>query len=257
MRNNYHTHTFRCYHATGTEWQYVESAWRRGIETLGFSDHAPLPFPDGHQSTCRMKISLFPDYIETLLDLRERYRGRVDILIGLEAEYYPAVFPDFLELIRPYPIDYLILGQHFLGNETGMPYVGEPTEAEGRLSDYVDQVIEGMKTGVFSYLAHPDVAHFTGEADIYRKHMTRLCVAAKELGLPLEYNLLGLYEHRYYPTPAFWEIAKEVGNTVILGVDAHSPAQMAEPATVAQAKRELAALGLVPIENLPLRPIFR
>lgn len=256
MRKNYHTHTFRCYHATGTEWQYVERAWQNGIETLGFADHAPMPFPDGYQSTCRMKPSLFPDYIETLLALRERYRGRVEILIGLETEYYPAVFPAFLELIRPYPVDYLILGQHFLGNEKGMPYVGEATDAEGRLADYVDQVILGMQTGVFSYLAHPDVLHFTGTPEAYRKHMTRLCLAAKEMGLPLEYNLLGMREKRHYPTPAFWQIAAEIGNTVILGTDAHAPAHMADAATVAQAERELAALGLVPIENLPLRPIF-
>ncbi len=255
MRKNYHTHTFRCYHATGTEWQYVERAWQNGIETLGFSDHAPMPFPDGHRSTCRMKLSLFPDYIETLLDLRERYRGRVEILIGLEAEYYPAVFFEFLELIRPYPIDYLILGQHFLGNETGMPYVGHPTDAEGRLVEYVEQVIEGMKTGVFSYLAHPDVMHFTGAPEVYRKHMTRLCETAKALGLPIEYNLLGLYERRYYPNAAFWQIAAEVGNTVILGVDAHAPAHFTD-SVAAQAERELAALGITPIENLPLRPIF-
>lgn len=256
MQANYHTHTFRCYHATGQERQYAERAWRRGLTTLGFADHAPMPFPDGHVSTFRMKLSFLSDYVETLLDLRETYRGRLEILIGFEAEYYPAVFSAFLEMLRPYPIDYLILGQHFTGNETGMPYVGEPTKDEGRLATYVDQVIEGMKTGVFSCLAHPDVLRYEGDADVYRAHMTRLCVAAKELGMPLEYNLLGLYEHRYYPVASFWQIAAEVGNQVILGADAHAPDQVAAPATVEQAERELRMLGITPLTALPLRRIF-
>lgn len=256
MHANYHTHTFRCYHATGQERQYAEMAWRRGLTTLGFADHVPMPFPDGHVSTFRMKLSFLSDYVETLLDLRETYRGRLEILIGFEAEYYPAVFPALMELLRPYPIDYLILGQHFTGNETGMPYVGEPTKDEGRLATYVDQVIEGMRTGVFSYLAHPDVLRYEGNADVYRTHMTRLCRAAREIGIPLEYNLLGLYEHRYYPGASFWQIAAEVGNQVILGADAHSPDQVAHPATVEQAERELRQLGITPLTNLPLRRIF-
>ncbi len=256
MYANYHTHTFRCYHARGAEWMYADRAYRRGITRLGFADHVPMPFPDGHVSTYRMRLSLLPDYVETLLELREQYRGKMEILIGFEAEYYPAVFSAMMELLRPYPIDYLLLGQHFTGNETGQPYVGDPTDSEGRLVAYVDQVIEGMRTGVFSYLAHPDVLHFTGDPATYVRHMTRLCVAAKDFGLPLEYNLLGLYDNRYYPVNEFWQIAAQVGNRVILGADAHAPDEVAHPATVERAMRELRALGLCPIEELSFRPLY-
>ena len=41
MTENYHTHTYRCGHAVGTERDYVEAALKAGIRTLGFSDHTP------------------------------------------------------------------------------------------------------------------------------------------------------------------------------------------------------------------------
>ena len=48
MIANYHTHTYRCGHAVGEDRQYVETAIERGLKVLGFSDHVPMPFPDGH-----------------------------------------------------------------------------------------------------------------------------------------------------------------------------------------------------------------
>ena len=46
MTANYHTHTWRCLHASGTERQYVERAIEGGLAVLGFSDHAPMPYPE-------------------------------------------------------------------------------------------------------------------------------------------------------------------------------------------------------------------
>ena len=51
---NYHTHTYRCGHATGTDREYVENAIKVGLKTLGFSDHAPYVFEDGYRSSMRM-----------------------------------------------------------------------------------------------------------------------------------------------------------------------------------------------------------
>mgnify|MGYP004576416305 CR=1 FL=1 len=43
IRNNYHTHTFRCGHAIGNDEEYVLEAIALGLNTLGFSDHVMLP----------------------------------------------------------------------------------------------------------------------------------------------------------------------------------------------------------------------
>ena len=39
----YHSHTFRCGHAVGTDEEYVKKAIEGHYEILGFSDHVMLP----------------------------------------------------------------------------------------------------------------------------------------------------------------------------------------------------------------------
>ena len=43
----------------------------------------------------------------------------------------------------------------------------------------------------------------------------------KELGIPLEINILGMTTGRLYPNEHFWKLVAEVGNDVVLGLDAH------------------------------------
>ena len=178
MKMNLHTHTPRCHHAIGSEREYIERAIAAGLDTLGFSDHAPMPFEGDYYSTYRMALSDTRGYVDALLKLREEYRGKIDILIGFEAEYYPAVFPRLLEFISEYPIDYLLLGQHFLGNEQNAPYACRRTKDESFFAAYVDQVCEGIRTGAFTYLAHPDMVCFDGDDATFRSHALRLCECA-------------------------------------------------------------------------------
>ena len=60
------------------------------------------------------------------------------------------------------------------------------------------------------------------DSEEYITQVKRLCEAAKECDIPLEINLLGLFENRWYPNDVFWKIVGEVGNKVVFGLDAHS-----------------------------------
>ena len=66
MKANYHTHTWRCNHAVGTEEGYVLAAIRAGMEILGFSDHTPYLFPGDYYSNFRMRPEQLPDYARTV-----------------------------------------------------------------------------------------------------------------------------------------------------------------------------------------------
>ena len=103
----------------------------------------------------------------------------------------------------------------------------------------------GLNTGMFSCFAHPDLFYFTGEETAYRSRMRRLCREAKACGVPLEYNLLGAGLGRNYPTPAFWEEAAAVGNSVIIGWDAHSPAWLERSDLEAQGISFLDSLSIL------------
>lgn len=251
MKMNLHTHTPRCHHAIGSEREYIERAIAAGLDTLGFSDHAPMPFEGEYYSTYRMALSETRGYVDTLLRLREEYKDRIKILIGFEAEYYPAVFPRFLEFISAYPIDYLLLGQHFLGNEQNAPYSCRRTKDEAFFAAYVNQVCEGIRTGAFSYLAHPDLLCFDGDDSTFRRYALQLCECAAETDTPLEINMLGLWDHRHYPSERFFKIAGEVGNRVVFGVDAHQPERIIESDVLQRANALAENCGITPLERIP------
>ena len=257
MIANYHTHTPRCNHAVGEERAYIERALLGGFSELGFSDHTPYFFdlPD-YYSTFRMRPEELEDYVRTLLALREEYQDRIRLHIGLEAEYYPKLFPRLLEYLRGFPIDYLILGQHALLNETEGVYSTRPTEDEALLERYEKQTLEALETGLFSYFAHPDILRFVGDPRAYEAHVRRVCRPAKELDIPLEFNLLGWSEGKHYPNLEFWRIAGEEQPAVIIGCDAHSPEFTWQPELIARAEALLASFGLTPLERLRLRPIL-
>ena len=221
MLYNYHSHTARCHHASGTQREFVEKAIASGFRTFGFSDHTPYPFGNGYVSTFRMLPEDLEDYVKETLDLREEYKQDIDIRLGLEAEYYPRHFEALLRMCEPYPIEYFLLGQHATCNEYDGAFSGRETDDETVLSQYVSQLTEGMNTGRFLYVAHPDLIHYTGDPAVYDRYMRSLCRAMKAKGIPGEINFLGLHEKRNYPNPVFWKIAAEEGVRAVLGVDAH------------------------------------
>lgn len=223
MIANYHAHTYRCNHAEGFEREYVENAVKSGMKIFGFSDHSPYIFPGEYYSRFRMKLDQLEDYVDSVLRLRKEFHGVIDIPLGLELEYYPKLLPQLLPVLRDYPLDYVIMGQHFIGNEIDEHYSGWPTDNPRILERYVDQVIEGMQSGLFTYVAHPDLIHFLGDDKIFAQQMRRLCAEAKNCKIPLEVNLLGMMEKPNYPSPLFWEQAAMEGCDAILGMDAHSP----------------------------------
>ncbi len=256
MKENYHTHTIRCRHASGTEREYIETAISRGIRVLGFSDHSPQIFPGEYYSGFRMRPEEADEYCRTLSALREEYHRDIDIKIGFEAEYYPEVFEKLIKFLKPYGIDYLILGQHYIDNEydTGHGSYSRGND-EAALEKYVNQCLEGLSTGSFTYLAHPDMFIYTEDDEVYDRHFRRLCEGAKKLNIPLEINFLGLGTGRSYPSEKFFAIAKEVGNDFIFGADAHAPQDVCKPEALALANQFAAKLGITPLKTVSLRKI--
>jgi len=255
MIANYHCHTPSCRHAVGTEKEYIENAIERGLEILGFSDHTPQWFPGSYYSRMRMYPKQLPEYCKTIRKLQEKYTKQIQLHLGLEVEYYPALFSDLLPRLRDQGVEYILLGQHWVENEENAPYSGTPTNDESLLRRYCDQVIEAMQTGVFTYLAHPDLVQFLGDPKIYDQHMRRLCKAAKDTNTPLEINFLGMVEGRHYPTDALWQIVGEEGCKVVLGIDAHTPDQILDPMPEERALRMVRQYGLNLLETVPLKKI--
>lgn len=245
MIANYHTHTKRCQHATGEDREYVEAAIKAGLQILGFADHCPWVYQDKNfVSGIRMAPREVDGYFYSLESLKKEYAKDIKIYIGFEAEHCPDMIPDQDKLLEGYPLDYMLCGQHFLGAEYVSFYSGRPHSDEDFLKRYVDTAIDGMNSGRYLYLAHPDLVNFTGEDEVYHTHMKRLCEALKAKDIPVEINILGLWEGRQYPGKRFLEIAKEIGNTAIIGIDAHAPKHLLNEEAIKKAKLLCEEFGL-------------
>ena len=253
ITTNLHTHTERCNHAVGADRDFVEAAIDAGIRILGFSDHVPMPYRNHFHSHIRMRVNELPDYTSSILSLKEEYRGQIEILLGYEAEYDPELFPEMMKELSQFPFDYLIFGAHFIENEYAGFYSGTETGEEEKLAAYVRNVEAGIATGVFTYLAHPDLIHYTGPDDIFEKYMRRICVAAKEADLPLEININGYQYDRNYPDDRFFALAKESGNTIVPGFDAHNPALFSDTETIKKAEALIQRLDLSVTYDIPIR----
>jgi histidinol-phosphatase (PHP family) len=249
MLHNLHTHTTRCNHAQGSDREYVETAIQAGMKTLGFSDHAPYLFPDkAYSSAHRMATDEIFDYAASIRALQKEYASDIRILLGFELEYYPEFHKDEMAFLSQVSPDYLILGQHFIGKEYDREISIRITE-NNDLTRYVTQVLAGLSTGDFLYLAHPDLAGFACDESVWKHEYRRLCEGAKRLNIPLEINFLGMRGNRHYPNEKFFEIAGQVGNKVVFGADAHEPWSLNDQTSEEKAKEMVKKFGLQLIEK--------
>lgn len=259
---NYHTHTPLCLHAYGSEEDYVRTAIAAGYTVLGFADHAPWPYRGGYESDCRMHKTELVEYAERIDRLKRRYGGRIRLHVGLEAEY----FPDYLDWLKEQSaaleIEYWILGSHFDGDDGLGMYFGACTRPD-ELQRYVRRTVRGMESGLYRYLAHPDLCLnkypvFDAAAE---KACRAICEAAAGLDLPLEYNLLGAERQQDpafhngsrlgYCTPMFWQIAAEYPVKAIVGCDAHQPDRLDQVPKLRAAQEMLRGMGITVLETLP------
>lgn len=255
MYASYHTHTARCMHATGIDEDYVKCAIAGGVSVLGFSDHAPMPYGGGYVSYYKMTPEELPTYTSSILTLKEKYADKIEIHMGLETEYYPSLWERSLELWSGYPVEYLLLGQHFTGEETDPDRDPSPTPSadKERVRRYVDRVITAIGTGRITYIAHPDLINYTGDdTDFYFTEMERLIRAAMAAGTPIEYNLLGQRQKRCYPREEFWRIASSLRAPTVIGCDSHEPWRVAEPGELSEAYRFADRLSLNLVDRLTL-----
>lgn len=228
MKYNYHTHTTLCNHARGTNEEYVLAAIEAGFDEIGFADHSAWPF-ENFISGMRMTAEDLPRYCEEIKVLGEKYRDKISIKLGLECEYFPKYTPWLKEKIKEYGIDFIILGHHFCIDEPGSLYNGNMTKPE-QLYRFRDDIVEAMETGMFSYVAHPDI--FMRGYPVFDEHCKKISrdiiEKAKQTGTPLEYNLLGISHSKNdgkqgYPYPDFWKLISELKPPVTMGIDAHEP----------------------------------
>ena len=232
----FHSHTYRCGHASGDIEDYVKKAIENGFKYYGVSDHVFLPGIS--QPTVRGEFSCLEDYIETFYKAKEKYKDQIELFLAFECEYAPVFVDYFKYLLNERHFDYLICGQHMAIEDDKTHWWCLDKGIEG-INRYKNDVIEAMKSGLFLYLAHPDLFFLrVKEITPFIQQITdEIIDAALKYDVPLELNIQGLYrkekEAKYgnicYPAEYFWERASKRGVKVVIGGDYHDPDRIGDP----------------------------
>jgi len=228
-RIDLHNHTTRCNHAEGTIDEYIERAIELGIDIYGFSEHAPMDFDEKY----RLDFAQMDAYTTDVKDAKERYKDRIEILMGYEVDWLPGHMD---ERVLNADVDYLIGSVHFI-DKWGFD---NPEFLNGWKNRDIDEIwqayfeaTEAMaKSGLFDIVGHLDLIKVF---KYLPKQDTRILAkealkAIKKAGMVLELNTAGLRKpvKEIYPSKALLESAYELEIPITFSSDAHSPKQVGE-----------------------------
>lgn len=227
MRIDLHNHTIRCNHAVGTIDEYINRAIELGIDTYGFSEHAPMNF-DTHY---RLGFEEMDAYVQDVLVAKEKYQGKIEILLGYEVDYLPTYMD---KRVLKSDVDYLIGSVHFI-DKWGFDnpeFIGgyEKRDIDTIWQEYFDAIEAMAQTGYFDIVGHFDlikVFKFMPNKDI-RLIANNALKAIKKSGMVLELNSAGLRKpiKEIYPSEMLLTVAYELDIPITFSSDAHSVEQV-------------------------------
>lgn len=218
-----HSHTPLCKHAYGEPTEYAAIAEKRGLRGLMVTCHNPMP--DGFSAAVRMSESEFDEYVELVAKTRDQWQGRVDVRLGLEADYFEG-YETYLEQQLSSADFHFVLGSvHPQIPEFREKYWSNDLREVQRT--YFRLLAKSAETGLFDSIAHPDlIKNFTSEAwnseqmlDDIRPALDRIAVT----GVAMELNTSGVNKTISEMNP-FPEMLAEMqlrDIPVTLGADAH------------------------------------
>lgn len=238
MLIDYHTHHARCGHAEGKLEDYVKRGIDIGLTQLGLSDHIPLIHvdPETYYPGMAMPMEELPHYVEEALELKEKYKGCIDIRVGLEADYIEGYEEQIAAIIDRYPWDYIIGSVHFLGTWDVSDYRQLDGWSGRQVNDvfrqYYEAVQKAARTGMYDFLGHIDMIKRFGYVpteDLTQLERQTLDII-KESDTAIELNVSGLRHkcNQMYPSPSMLEYACKIGIPITIGSDAHQPEKIAD-----------------------------
>ena len=243
MKTNYHTHTTWCDGKDSPE-AVVVAAIEKGFGAIGFSSHAMLPENDMLWLLTPEKV---PRYAAEIRSLAKKYKGRIRILCGVEADYVPnGATPDRRAYAAISP-DYIIGSVHYVVAPDGARVCvdGSPEslkdgirshfggDVEAYLHAYFSQVREMVVKFDFDIVGHLDLVrkfnarhhYFDETAPWYLAELDRTAEAVATSGKIVEVNTGAIsrgWLDDAYPSAAFRDRLRARGAKFILSADAHT-----------------------------------
>lgn len=233
-----HTHTFRCGHAVGHEEAYIRHAIALGLSAIAITDHIPfywLP-REALDPTLAMAPEELPAYVASVLDLKEKYRGTIEVLLGIEADYVEGQEEELARILAAYPFDVVLGSVHCLdGIWVDAPsslalYRQGPEKVEAIWEGYWKKLEKAIRSGLFDVMAHLDLPKKFGffPTRPFADLETQVLNALVAKGTAVEVSTAGRRKPvgEDYPSPAWLERLLAAGVPLVLASDAHAPGEV-------------------------------
>lgn len=245
-----HVHTPFCPHGSKDQLDcYIQKAIELNIKGITFTEHAPLPldFVDpAPEKDSAMTWENLPPYIQEIQQLKEKYKGEITILLGLEVDFiegYEEQTRKILNEVGPY-LDDAILSVHFLNHNNRyfcLDYSPEMFETmisvfgsvEAIYDAYFTTVQKSIDANLGTYKPKR-IGHISLVKKFQQKFPTtksydtvfwQLLDSIKEKEMTLDYNSAGVVKPlcgEPYPPESVIKGALERRIPLIYGSDAHS-----------------------------------
>ena len=260
IKRDGHTHTHYCLHASGEHAEeYVKKAIKEGFTVYSFTEHLPFPekfmqrfpYPEKTKKALGLLNNDLDGYFREMLALKEKYKDKIQLLVGLEIDYLPGE-QDFLRLMLKEYGSFLedgLLSVHIVEGMGGCRCIDmSPADFSEGLLDYyssyekvqlayyeaIKEVLtvdlgpfKPKRIGHFT-LCHKFQHYFAQAGKTSKKVQTtvlELLAAMKKGGYSLDVNMAGLFkEYCREPYPAPWIInaARQLRIPLVYGSDAHA-----------------------------------
>jgi histidinol-phosphatase (PHP family) len=231
MKFDLHTHHDRCGHAKGQIRDYIEAAIAGGLSVIGISDHSPYFANeiDHPQPGIAMAKSAFAGYVDEVLKLKREYEGKIDVLLGVESDFFPEHADIYIKEYAKYPFDYIIGSVHLSGgvsifNRNRWKGLSEQQMIEKK-EEYYDLIQQSARKNMFQILGHIDAmkGYFPAFSKIKTPKVNETLQVIGECGVSIEINTSGNQKDcgGWYPSDEMLERALHYGVSVTFGSDAH------------------------------------
>jgi histidinol-phosphatase (PHP family) len=248
LLSSIHTHTIFCDGKDDVE-TMCRAAFKKNFFAIGFSAHAPIEKQIGRETGWNLREKDVNKYVTEVLNAKERWKGRLNVFLGFEADYIRdrrSPGDNDITMLNP---DYIIGSVHYLYPDTGNLDNAEPFtvdgpgeefekvlkenfsgDAEKIMHRYYDAVLEMIAAGGFDILGHVDIIKKNCQGRNYWPQETEICRqkeiarAASKAGLVVEVNTGGLNRKKIndtYPSLSFLRIIREYNIPVTITSDAH------------------------------------
>ncbi len=235
IQGDFHMHTEFSTDSSASVRSMLDASAARGLHTVCITDHLDMDYPpDEELGADPFRLDL-DTYFQELSALKDEYRGKLDVRIGVELGLQPHLGKAYEKLTEKYPFDFVIGSLHLIH---GMdPYYGKIFEGRTDAEVYREAFLETARclenVSAFDVLGHLDyvVRYGRRQAQEYSwrefadeiDEILRLLISS---GKGLEMNMAGIKYGLEFanPHPDVLRRYRELGGEIVtVGADAHRP----------------------------------